>query len=237
MKRLGCKKDKFDKRDYMHVVRIPKLPDIVDLSGYLPEVRDQGNVGSCVGFGIGSNITAWAKKQKVFSEWFSPTWIYNGARFIEGTLREDSGAYPRDALDWLITKGCLLDHFWPYDSNKLDPTSPPSKFDLEAAKFPMLSYWRITGGTSGICDALAQGNFVSLGSPWYESWMDIRIDGILPNVGRYDSPAGGHETCLYGYDLIKKIFYGMNSWGTSWGKKGHFLIPFQAFNYFNAWGG
>ena len=236
MKRLGWKKDKFDKRDFIHKISAVKVPAVFVLPN-VPPVRDQGAVGSCVGFGIGANITGWAMAQKVYTEWFSPNWIYNGARFIEGSLKQDAGAYPKDALDWLVTKGCLLEHFWPYNPNKLDPTSPPSKFNSEAAKFPVISYYRITGGATAICDAIANGYYVSIGTPWFNKWMNPPVTGILSTVSKSDGIAGGHETCLYGYDQNKQLFNGMNSWSSDWGNQGHYQMPFQAFNIFGNFGG
>jgi hypothetical protein len=235
---LGWRKDKYDGRDFIHYRLIPiTLPDSVDLSANLPEVRDQGNIGSCVGFGVGANITATAKQQDVFSEWFSPNWIYNGARFIEGTLNEDAGAYPRDGFQWLVDKGGLLEHFWPYDGTQLDKTPPPAKFDTEADKYPVLAYYRVTGGADGICTALAAGHFVSIGTPWFDTWFDVGADGVLPAVNSFSDCVGGHETCLYGYDMTKGVFYGMNSWGPDWGRGGHYTMPMSAFSNFGAFGG
>lgn len=252
----GWRKDTWDGRDYLHKVAMPTaIPDVVDLSKYCPGVRNQGGVGSCTGFGIGANITAAAKKSGVYTEWFSPWWIYNGARYIEGDLRYDNGAYPRDCLDWLVKKGCLLEHFWPYQdgTSKLDTTSPPSKFDPEAAKWPLvgysdapqlkLGYYRVTAGADGICSALAQEKLVSIGIPWPSKWMSSK-DGVLPAITASSSIAGGHEVVLYGYDKTKGLFCGMNSWGTTqWsytGKvipKGCFTMPMSVFEVFKKLGG
>jgi hypothetical protein len=234
--KFSWKKDKFDKRDYLHKTKQLKIPKKLILAN-IPDVRDQGNVGSCVGFGVGANLTGTAMKLGVYSEWFSPNWIYNGARFIEGTLSQDAGAYPRDALQWLRTKGCLLDHFWPYNPARLDTSSPPSKYDEDAGKFPLITYYRITGGVSAICDAISNGSYISIGTPWYNKWMSVPTSGLLPKVKKTDSIAGGHETCLYGYDTAKSVFYGINSWGTGWGNKGLYRMPFQAFDMFGYYGG
>jgi len=235
-KGMGWKKDKYDKRDYLHKL-LAVVPDVCILDQWLPDVRDQGVVGSCVGHGIGANLTAWAKKLSCYSEWFSPTWIYNGARFKEGTLMYDVGAFPRDALDWLVEKGGLLEHFWPYNPKALDTKSPPSSLEPEAAKWPVLTYYRVTNGIDGICSALASGFFISIGNPWFSKWMNIGEDGVLPEVTAQDLIVGGHETFLYGYNKTTQMFYGMNSWGMGWGNKGRFLMPFSTFSIFNSLGG
>jgi hypothetical protein len=243
---FGWLKDPYDHRDFIHKPKLIKIPDNVNWGGYLPDVRDQGYIGSCVGFGIGANLSAWAKKLGIFIEWFSPTWIYNGARFIEGTLPYDDGCWPRDALDWLVRKGGLLEHFWPYDPYSLDTTSPPSKFDPEAAKYPLseyvtveggLGYYRVTGGADGIMSALADGYFVSIGTPWFWDWTDTDLEGNLPVITEKSEVAGGHETILYGYDKNKKRFLGMNSWGDGWGNYGMYTMPFSSFDVFNKLGG
>jgi len=239
IRNMGWKKDKRDERDHLHkpTRKVSLLPDFFSLELYLPTVRDQGNLGSCTGFGIGGNLTGVAKKQEAFSEWFSPTWIYNGGRKLAGDLPYDTGCYPRDNFEFLREWSCLLEHFRPY-KDTLDKTDPTSwLFDgvsviPEAAKRPLISYTRITDGVDNICDALAAGNFVSIGSPWYESWMDTDSQGRLEE--NYDNVVGGHETLLYGYDRIGKFFYGQNSWGTSWGNRGRFLMPFSAIEAFKA---
>jgi len=234
-KSFGWKKDKFDERDYIFKPKVVKLPDKVSLEGWCPSVRDQGRLGSCTGFGIGGNLTALAKQQSAYTEWFSPTWVYNGGRLYGNTLNWDSGAYPRDCLEFLVDNGSLLEHFRPY-SDMLDISNPTTwSCAKEAKNYPVLSYTRITGDEFSVCQSLAEGHLVSLGCPWFNSWMYTDSDGKLPEI--YDSLAGGHETLLYGYDLVDKVFYGQNSWGIEWGKDGRFLMPFSAWQEFKKWGG
>ena len=228
--KLAWKKDKYDARDFIHKPTADAIPTSFSLAQFCPNVRDQGNVGACTGFGIGGILTGVALQCKTYKEWFSPEWIYNGARFIEGTLTQDAGAEPGDCMDWLKKMGCLLEEFWPYNPNALDTTSPPSKDNPLAAKYPLLTYIRITGGSAGICSAIAVGNLVTVGTPWFDSWMNPKTDGILSTVTAKSSVAGGHETFLFGYDQTKKLFAGQNSWGTGWGKAGTYLMPFAPFD-------
>ena len=273
MFRTGWCKDKVDERDRIHVTA-KVVPDVVDLSANLPDVRDQGNLGSCTGFGIGGNLTGTAIQSGVYAtmnvkearalrakieseelsadgavnfnqeneytaavtpEWFSPKWIYNGGRLLEGSLDEDSGCEPRDNLEFVRKYGCLLEHFAPY-VDKLDTTDPTKWSSApEALKWPIVSYTRLVDGVDGVCSGLASGSFVSIGSPWYESWMDTDGEGTLEE--RYDWVAGGHETFLYGYDKTTGFFMGQNSWGSSWGLGGRYKMPFSAINAFKQDGG
>jgi len=245
--KFGWKKDRYRAKQPTYLAHLmatghdfaKPLPLSVDLSWLMPEVRDQGNLSSCTGFGVGVNLTARAKEQGVFVEWFSPEWIYNGARYIEGTLTEDSGAEASDCWDWLVEKGALLEHLWPYNPNRLDACTPPSNLDEDASKYPVHGYYRVDNGVKGLQLSLSVGNLISIGTPWYSKWMDISSGGILPDIREDDYPAGGHETCLFGYREIsgKLYFLGRNSWGKDWGMDGNYLMPASAFQVFKSVGG
>jgi hypothetical protein len=235
----GWRKDKLDRRDFLHRPTLIELPPVADLSAFKAPVRDQGNVGSCTGHGIGGILTSMAIQQKVFKEWFSPTWIYNGGRFIEGTLLQDSGCEPGDCLNWIQKMGCLPESLWPYNPNRVDTTSPPLSDDQPALKYPILTYTRVTGGSSGIMSALAEGNFVCIGTPWPDAWMNpIDALGTLIDVTPDNFSDEGHETFLFGYNKATGKFSGQNSWSEGWGAKGCYLMPCNAFdNVFTKVGG
>ena len=243
---FGWKKDPYSRKDFIHKMAVAPVPERVMLDQYLPSVRNQGQIGSCVGFGIGAVLGARAKMNNAYLKWFSPTWIYNGARFIEGTLAEDAGCYPRDALDWLLKKGCLLERDWPYNPLLLDTRAPPSSLEPEASEFPLLAYYRVVDGVDGLCSALVAGFHVAIGTPWFKKWMSPQpvwkclwsnVPGVLPEVTEFDEIVGGHETCLYGYDVVENVFYGQNSWGELWGDKGRFRMPFSSIKVFIELGG
>lgn len=233
----GWKKDRFDKRDYLHKRRITPIPDKFSLSQYLSNIRDQGNVGSCVGFGIGINLNSVKMALAIFDEWCSPTFIYNGARYLEGTLPIDTGCNPRDALEWTSKYGILLEQFWPYDPERLDQSAPSSKHIKEATRYKAFQYFRCVDGIDGLCDAISSGHFVSIGNPWFKEWEASPPCGRLPVPAKTSFEAGGHETCLYGYDRIEGVFYGANSWGTKWGEHGLYVMPFEAIDIFKYRGG
>lgn len=243
--RLGAIKSKWSDKDWKFTVAKPlAVRDLLNLSQYLPARVDQGQIGSCTGASSEQYFAGFAKLYKVpasilakvrFSIW----WLYNGARAIEGTLPIDAGAELRDILDWARKMGVLPDSFWPYPDGcaKLDKTSPPSKFNADAAKWPMPNYspvaqlkgfYRVTGGAEGIFQALevAQqaidaGNpkhlFVYMGTPWWDIWMDTDKNGYLKVPTASDYVAGGHAYLFYGGEYKRGLLHLINSWGKSWG--------------------
>jgi len=194
--RFCWKKDKFDKRDYLHKRKFIELPGSINHSELLTPIRDQGSVGSCVGFGIGINFNSVKKNLAIFEEWSSPTYIYNGARYLEGTLLLDCGCYPRDALEWTVDYGILDEHFWPYDPSMVDRQAPSSERINQANRYVGFQYWRAVDGVDGLCDVLASGYLVSIGTPWFEEWRTTDVDGRLATPTANSTVAGGHETCL-----------------------------------------
>ena len=237
----GWKKDPRSTKDFIYKPKIVALPDHVDFIALLPAVADQNGNGACTGFTFAALLGFWAKKLGIVlmpqdMEWFSQWWIYNGARYIEGTLPFDEGAYPRDCLDWLMEKGGLPYHFWPY-TEKFDKTSPPTKFDPEAAKFPLAAYYRVTGSFDGVCNAMASGHCVALGTPWFDKWMDPGSSGKLAVITEDDEVVGGHAYLAVGYDRIAGHLICLNSWGKEWGENGFCYLPAQAFPVFNRVGG
>lgn len=237
MIQYGWQKDRYDKRDYLHKRRITPIPDKFSLSQYLTEIRDQGNVGSCVGFGIGINLNAVKMALGIYDEWCSPTYIYNGARYLEGTLPVDMGCQPRDALDWTSDYGILLEHFWPYDLEKLDQSAPSTERIKKATRYKGFQYFRCVDDIDGLCDAISSWHFVSIGSPWFREWVESPVCGRLPKPSNNSFVVGGHETCLYGYDRTEGVFLGANSWGTGWGAYGLYVMPFEAIGVFKNRGG
>lgn len=231
----GWKKDPYDDRDKPYKRKLIRLPQSYQIP-VIPPILDQGNWGACVGFTFSSILAGEAKidgRDAAFSQW----WIYNGARFIEGSLLEDSGCYPRDALAWIKKQGCLLHSYWPYTPFKFDTTAPPSEFMDEADDWPVRETYRIQGGIESICDVIASKHYASIGGPWFSKWNETGPDGRLPDLTGNERMSGGHEYFLHGFDFNKEAFHSNNSWGHGFGVQGRMWVPFQAVEKFRYWGG
>lgn len=238
----GWKKDKYNPEAELHkTVSVAKLPPVVDMSAYLPSVRDQGGQSSCVGHGIAGIVTATFIQQFGIHayEWFSPQWVWNGARYIEGTLAQNDGVQPTDGFSWITKQGNLQEHFWPYSPVNLDKTAPSSLREKEAIKYKGWKVTRVADGVNGIMSALAAGHFVAIGTPWFVNWMNPGANGVLPVVNSSSDVDGGHGYFLYGYSLGLgvNIFFAQNSWGPDWAKGGRFFVPMSAIDVFKQLGG
>ena len=75
---------------------------------------------------------------------------------------------------------------------------------------------------------LSNRQTMAFGFSVYETFEspDVAKTGIVPLPTRGEKVLGGHEVLLVGY-LKDEPNYGLvrNSWGTGWGIKGYFLMP------------
>ncbi|MDD5510616.1 MAG: LAGLIDADG family homing endonuclease [Dehalococcoidales bacterium] len=181
---------------------------------------------SCTGHGIGGEAYTVAKSNGFEVEIYSPTWLYNGARFLEGTLAHDCGAVPEDVFKWATLNGLLYEPYWPYNPNTLDKSAPSSLRMSQAIKYPDFEAVRVDNGLNGIMSALSEGHCVAIGAPWPYLWQS-GSDEILPTPGPGSLVAGGHEVFIYGYDQTKAYFDIQNSWGKDWSTGGRAKVPFE----------
>lgn len=70
-----------------------------------------------------------------------------------------------------------------------------------------------------------QDTAVIVGVNWYEGFDSPDSNGVVKVSGKV---RGGHEFEVVGIDMDKGLFHAINSWGTAWGKNGHFYFSFDS---------
>ena len=232
-----------DSRD--HIYRMQPLtvaPARVDLRQYASAIEDQGNIGSCTGNAIAGQIELIQRKvNPAKGRDVSRLFIYYEERVLEGSVRYDAGAYIRDGIKVCYQKGAPLESLWPYITNKF-ATKPPTAAYTDALRRKVTGYQRCTN-FAAVKNAIAAGNPVTIGFSVYSSfegaWSYIPNGQVGSGMMPYPNTSteqllGGHAVCIVGYDDNLPVagrangrFIVRNSWGTSWGDRGYFYMPYD----------
>jgi len=222
--------DRPDFRDklYAAIAAPPKkLPPKVDLRAGCSPVENQGNLGSCTANALVGNLEFLEKKAGRRATNLSRLFVYYNERAMEGTISEDAGAAIRDGVKSLVKQGVCAETAWPYEiANFAD--KPPRACYKQAASREVTSYHRVIG-LQQMRQCLAEGYPFVFGFSVYESFESdiVASTGImnLPKPG--EKQVGGHAICAVGYDDATKRLLIRNSWGTGWGLKGYFTMPYD----------
>lgn len=218
-----------DRRD--HRVKLldykAQVPKSINLRTNLPYVFDQGAIGSCTANSAGSMYSWVVVSQNAGLFIPSRLFLYYNTRMLQGTVSYDSGASLRATMQSLRTYGVCAETLWPYEYVKLVET-PPSSCYSEGADRQALSYAAVSISLVAMKNVLRTRPFV-LGIQVYSSFFypSVSKTGLVPVPNtRKETLMGGHAILVLGYDDRRKSFLCRNSWGTSWGLRGDFYLPY-----------
>ena len=225
----GWKPDSPDFRDYIFqadFVKIATLPLSVDLRSQMPEVYDQGQLGSCTANAIAGGIESLMILEQKDTFVPSRLFIYYNERVLENTIKTDSGAMLRDGIKTVNQLGYCSELALPYNIAKF-AKKPSAKIYKEALNNKVLTYQRVLRDLDQMKGVLAQNLPFVFGFSVYESFESASVakSGIIPMPTKAESLLGGHAVACVGY--TKDHFIMRNSWGNSWGDKGYFYMPFE----------
>jgi C1A family cysteine protease len=237
----GWHPDLPDQRDLVyavpHAVAAAALPAKVDLRPQCPPVYDQGQLGSCTANAIAGAIEFDQIKLKLPEFTPSRLFIYYNERVMEHDVSLDNGAQIRDGIKSVAKQGVCSEKSWPYDDQNMDPDpcpqcpyakKPTPACYAEAAKHKVLSYQRLVSQLNILKGCLASGYTFVFGFTVYESFESEQVakTGIVPMPGPKEKVVGGHAVVAVGYDDSTKHFIVRNSWATTWGLQGYFMMPY-----------
>ncbi len=219
-----------DYRDYFYSAiepKLPKLPPSVDLRAQCSPVEDQGQLGSCTANALIGAVEFLEIKDRVSFVDLSRLFVYYNERVIEGTVKEDSGAFLRDGIKSLAKQGVCPEAEWPYKISDF-ATKPAAKCYKDAAKHQITSYHRIIN-VDEMRTCLAEGFPFVFGFTVYDSFESAQVarTGIVNMPAKTEHVVGGHAVVAVGYNDSQKRFWARNSWGIDWGQQGYFTIPYH----------
>jgi C1A family cysteine protease len=230
IQRYGWKRDIPDHRDvlYKNVRREApkKLPPKADLRSGCSPVEDQGNIGSCTAQALVGALEFLEVKAGCKYQELSRLFVYYNERVLEHSVNYDSGAQIRDGIKVLASQGVCQEAIWPYNTFKFN-RKPPAVCYTDALDHKIASYYRVTS-LAQLKQSLAAGYPVTFGFTVYESFETERVakTGIMPMPKADEEAVGGHAVLAVGYDDTKDFVIVRNSWGSKWGVKGYFFMPY-----------
>ena len=229
--KLNWKRGPEDNRDLpvtRHLqFRAVELPPEFELDLQIP-IYDQEEIGSCVAnSGCACYRFESAQLKGDFSFDPSRLFLYYNTRAIEGTTGEDAGAYIRDAFKSMNKTGICDEKLWPYITADFAKKPNTIAYD-NGLKNLVVKYTSVDKSLSVIKQTIVSGAAISFGFDVYDSFMTgnwHRTTGMMPKPsGRL---LGGHAVAIIGYSDSKQAFLIQNSWGSDWGLKGKFWMPYS----------
>ncbi len=226
----GWRRDIPDARDchFAPSLHPGAIPSRIDLIPQFPACYDQGQLGSCTANGIAGAIEFDRLKQGIVDFLPSRLFIYYNERAIEGTVNSDAGAEIRDGIKTVVSQGAPPESDWPYDISQFT-VKPPQQAYIDALKDLVTRYARVRQNLQVMQGTLASGFPIVIGFSVYESFEtdEVASTGVVPMPGPNEQQLGGHCVVVVGYDNGPRQFICRNSWGTSWGMNGNFVIPYE----------
>jgi C1A family cysteine protease len=192
----------------------------VDGGDWTTPIRDQGNCGACVAFGILGAVETMAK------------WA-GGDPGVDPNLSEahlffcgcgsccDTGTWPEELLDYLADHGVPDEACFPYRDRNMPCRNTCADWEERAVR---ISAWQ------EILDVETRKQWLSSIGPVVGA-MAVYRDFFFYTGGVYhpsgaEAAMGYHAVTVVGYDEAQSAWLCKNSWGTGWGEAGWFRLAY-----------
>ena len=214
-----------------------KPPAVADITQFDTSIRDQLNIGSCVGHGVCAVMESAIKKETGEEVSLSPRYSYKTMRYKMGEFYEynDTGAFIRSGIGAAVSHGVPPEGFWPYvakDNVKNEWNDIPHALVIPfAMSFMIDKYMRLDAQDYPTKEVL---NLIKTAVAVDQTPVVFGFS-VFPSINSHEtastgkirfrrmgegSPIGGHAVAIVGYD--DSITFGgttgafkiKNSWGT-----------------------
>ena len=215
-------------------VRAQGLPSVVDLSGGLPPVADQGLDPTCTLWAVGYYYKTFQEQRETLwgvdttDHQFSPSFLYS----LSGSCRLFQGVPIPTAMELVKNEGCAP--LATFSLLSFGQCRMPTAGELDEARpFRAESYGNLFmhPGNANVYQLkahLASGDPFVLSVPVYDSFYYYRGQESAIGVPGGDERLWGHHAILVvGYDGSRGAFKFVNSWGTRWGDSGYGYLSYD----------
>jgi C1A family cysteine protease len=225
---FGWLRDLPDRRDRWKQwpLKLKELERSKDLRANLPEVYDQGALGSCTSNAIVGAFSYEHNKENLGNFSGSRLFVYYNERVLENDVEIDAGAYIRDGMKVINSIGVCEESLCPYRIRRFREEPSPEAFN-DASHHKGIKYERIAPTVDEFKKAISNDLVVIFGFSVPSSFELIGPDGIMSEPAEGESIIGGHAVLACGYDDDVQRLLVRNSWGPLWGANGYFWMPYS----------
>lgn len=230
--RYGTCRDVPDHRDHLWDAPrgvLARLPRTVDLRRRCPPVYNQGPLNSCSANALAAAMWFEAlKHDRALMAGPSRMFIYYNERSHARQPRCNVPVSLRDGHKVVAKLGACMERHWKYRFGNFS-VRPPKRCYEAALGTRVGQYARVKRDLRAMKACLASGFPFTMGMSVYESFESPRVKatGLVPMPERDERLKGGHAVMAVGYTDARESFIVRNSWGKSWGRGGHFLLPYE----------
>ncbi|MET3126527.1 hypothetical protein ABID42_001629 [Arcicella rosea] len=253
-RKLGLVRD--DKK-YLHLPKRSKnfslmrgiLPSTFNLKSFVPQVEDQGDFSTCVGWSTAYYMRTIMQAKKLNIKGpetiraiaFSPTFVFERIK-SPTDYQCQTGSSISDALDIMKEKGVATLKSAPYAcGNKytmLEEEAAANKIEGYTTLFDIPSTASVEEKILSIKTALVESQNAVLIGMWIpNSFFQAKEVWKAAPAETIKNAVGGHAMAVIGYDDTKNAFLIVNSWGNKWANNGFVwasykdLIEFTPYAY------
>jgi hypothetical protein len=198
-RKFDARPDRIDFRDLPYRSRLvclpEKYPSDADIAKWFPRyqasnmVLNQGEEGSCTGFGLAGvvNYLRWEEKNRAVIESgqtpvanmihrISARMLYQNARLYDEWKGEDyEGSSCRGAMKGFHKHGVCTEQYWPNFEKRTKPGIARAGWDTDAPGTPLGAYYRIDG--KSIVDmqsAIYETHAIYVSADVHDGWNRIK---------------------------------------------------------------
>ncbi len=202
----------------------PSSYDLRNVGGknFITSVKDQGNCGSCVAFGVVATVEGSFKRQRnnpSLNVNYSEAHLYYCHARSEGRTC-GNGWWTSKALDAFRNKGVVDDACYPYTAKDQNCTNLCSDWKNRLTK---ITGWHRITSTAKMKEWISTKGPLVACYTVYEDFYSYR-GGIYRHV--QGNRSSGHCVSCVGYNDVEKYWICKNSWGEQFGENGYFRIAY-----------
>ena len=196
---------------------------LVDLRPKLKIMYDQGNLGSCT-----ANALCYAYVFDAPNYSPSRLFLYYNERMLDNDISIDAGSTLSQGINALKKFGVCSETLWAYNISKF-AIKPQTNAYSQGLLNQVIQSSRVAQTLTSLKGCLSSGFPFVVGILVYSSFESkiANTTGYVPMPNtQTEQLLGGHAVICLGYNDAKQIFIMQNSWGTGWGDKGYFYLPY-----------